>query len=116
MSFKQQVKLGFTKPSFFLSIGSATIMMLIVVSGNPIISGAFYLHFIPELAANYFIGIWARQAKIRFWMIIVVYLVVTFLTMLLVTYFTVLSLILSAVLGFPMLVGYFLEKIFGEVA
>lgn len=73
-----------------------------------------YWHHIPEMFAIYFMGVWSYEMKIKFKYVLLVYVFVTLLTPLMNWVFQPFSFIFGAILGFPLLIGYYFEKKWGK--
>ena len=96
-------------PTFLLAIFCFVIMMVLYFIGNPRLGG-FYWHFVPEMFGVYFIGMWTVDIKWNFKEVFGIYCLTTFLVPLLRGSVQIMAFVLSAIIGFPMVIGYYMCK------
>lgn len=87
------------------------LMVWLVWIGNPRIAGfGLNWHHIPELIANYLVGIWCFDICMRKSKVLLAYSLAIFLTMSLFGTFDVIALLVAGLIGFPFVLGYFVRS------
>lgn len=94
-------------PFFGMACLCLSIMMLVVLLGDPRV-GYFYYHFIPEMFGIYFLGITMASLKLSVKHVFVIYFIVSMLN----SNLNFIRLIVGLILGWPLLLGYW---VYGKV-